>query len=269
MRVASQHANALGCTSGPWRIWSLSDGYVDMPAELLKAPDGGVAGIPRSFDRIGTMIRLSVNCFLLDGPGADKVLVDCGAGTSWDATMGHLDTAMAEAGIDPASITTVALTHTHTDHIYGLLTRDGQEAFTNLRRIVIAKEAAAGFLAKSNLERFRPRLTPIEGGHQVTDGLLAVAMPGHAPGHMGYRLDTGEDRLLFCGDVIHVPAAQFARPELTWGNDHSQPVARVTRIDLLRDAASTGTWLAGAHTGWPGIGRIASDGQGYAYNPVV
>lgn len=269
MIVTSQHANALGCSSGPWRIWSLSDGYVDMPAELLKEPDGGVHGIPRSFDRIGTTVRLSVNCFLLDRPGTNKVLIDCGAGGSWHDSMGHLETAMAEASIDPSSITTVALTHTHLDHVNGLLTRDGREAFANLRKIVIAGDATQSFLAESHRQRFRSLLAPIEDGGRVADGLLAAAMPGHAPGHMGYVLDTGDDKILFCGDIIHVPTAQFARPELTWAYDDSQPVARATRIELLRDAADTQTWLAGPHIGRPGIGRIAKDGQGYRFTPVA
>ena len=86
---------------------------------------------------------------------------------------------------------------------------------------------------------------------------------------MGYMLDTGDDKILFCGDIIHVPAAQFARPELTWGYDDSQPVARATRIKLLQDAADTQTWLAGAHTGRPGIGRIAKEGLGYSFTPVA
>jgi hypothetical protein len=30
-----------------------------------------------------------------------------------------------------------------------------------------------------------------------------------------YLLSTDEDDVLFCGDLIHVPAAQFSRPELT------------------------------------------------------
>jgi glyoxylase-like metal-dependent hydrolase (beta-lactamase superfamily II) len=79
---------------------------------------------------------------------------------------------------------------------------------------------------------------------------------------MGYRVNTGEDNFLFCGDLIHVPAVQFARPELTWTYDDNQPVARATRIELLEEAALAHTWLAGAHLGWPGIGRIARQGQG-------
>jgi glyoxylase-like metal-dependent hydrolase (beta-lactamase superfamily II) len=262
MIVASRSANALGCVSGSWRIWSLSDGYVDMSAEFLT----GQTGLP---PREGSLVRLSVNCFLFDRPGVDRVLIDCGAGGSWDPSMGHLDEAMAEASIDPSSITMLALTHTHTDHVNGLLAHDGRRAFRNLTKIVIGEEAVTSFLGESHLAQFRPLLAPVKGGDRVADHLRAVAMPGHAPGHMGYVLDTDDDSILFCGDIIHVPAAQFARPELTWAYDHNQSMARASRIKLLQDAADAHTWLAGAHLGRPGIGRIIKEGQGYAFVPVA
>ena len=268
MKITSRHANALGCVSGAWRIWALSDGYAEMPANLLKEPDGRVHALPTSLDRAGAMLRLSVNCYLLQRPDAGSILVDCGAGGSWDPTMGRLEEAMAEAGIDPSSIATVALTHTHSDHINGLLTPDGRELFASLRRIVIAADAAPKFRAEKPLQRFQALLAPIAAGDRVADGVMAVAMPGHAVGHMGYRLSTGEDDILFCGDVIHVHAAQFARPELTWTSDDNQTVARATRLRLLREAADAGSWLAGAHVDWPGIGRIDADGQGYAFRPL-
>lgn len=175
---------------------------------------------------------------------------------------------MAEASIDPSSITIIALTHAHRDHINGFLTRDGRELFPNLSRIVMAEDAVARFLDEPQLKPFRSLLAPVKSGDHVVDHVLAVALPGHAPGHMGYRLDTGDDNILFCGDVIHVPAAQFARPELTWGYDDNQPVARATRIRLLQEAAGAHTWLAGAHLGRPGIGRISEEGQGYAFIPI-
>src|SRR6185369_11052875 len=103
MIVASQSANALGCTSGSWKIWSLSDGYVDMAADLLRRGPGlgkyTLPGLPRDEP---SLVRLSVNCFLLEQPGNRGVLIDCGAGGRWEPSLGHLEKAMTEAGIDPS-----------------------------------------------------------------------------------------------------------------------------------------------------------------------
>jgi glyoxylase-like metal-dependent hydrolase (beta-lactamase superfamily II) len=270
MIVTSQSANAFGCASGSWKIWSLSDGYVDMAADLLRRGPGlGKYALPGMPQQEPSLVRLSVNCFLLEEPGSHRVLIDCGAGGMWEPTLGHLERAMTEASIDPSTIAVVALTHTHIDHLNGLVTRDGREAFANLERIVIAHDAVASFVGKPHLARFRPLLAPTRNGDRLNDHLAAFAMPGHAPGHMGYALDSGEDRVLFCGDLVHVPAAQFARPELTWANDDSQSTARATRIDLLRDAARTQAWLAGAHMVQPGIGRVVEEGSGYAVLPIA
>jgi metal-dependent hydrolase (beta-lactamase superfamily II) len=84
---------------------------------------------------------------------------------------------MYEAGIDPSSISTVALTHAHADHINGLLTPDGRQAFRNLRKIVIGEDAIDDFLAESRLTHFRPLLVPISGGDRLDDHLLAVVYP--------------------------------------------------------------------------------------------
>jgi len=241
-----------------------------MRADLLrKGPGLGKYKLPGTQQRESSLVRLSVNCFLLAAPRSPGVLIDCGAGGRWEPTLGHLDVAMAEANVDPSSIAVLALTHTHLDHLNGLLTRDGREAFANLRRIVIAHDAVANFVNEPHLARFQHLLEPVGDGHRLNDHLASVAMPGHAPGHMGYVLNSSEDRILFCGDLIHVPAAQFARPNLTWANDDDQSMARATRIRLLREAATTRAWLAGAHLDKPGISRIEEEGAGYTLLPIA
>ena len=90
----------------------------------------------------------------------------------------------------------------------------------------------------------------------MAERLRAVALPGHAPGHTGYAFDTDEDHFLFFGDVVHVPDLQFANPAFSWGFDDDQPTARATRLRVFQDAVATGTWIAGAHLGRPGIGHV-------------
>ncbi|PJG57240.1 MBL fold metallo-hydrolase [Bradyrhizobium forestalis] len=262
MIVTSHSDNVLCGTSGGWRIWSLSDGYVEMPADLLRDPQNSPV---LQAVRAGAL-RLSVNCFALAGPGAEGVLIDSGGG-GWAPTVGRLEQTMAEAGIDPASITLLALTHAHQDHVHGLLTSDGRVLFPNLKAIINAERAVESFLAEMHLARFRPLLKPVRNGDQVAGRLRVIDLPGHAPGHIGYALDTNEDRFLFFGDVVHVPALQFDNPTFSWGYDDDQPTARATRLKVFHDAAATGTWIAGAHLGRPGIGRVVRRGEVYGYEP--
>ena len=92
MIVTSQSANALSCTSGAWKIWSLSDGHVDMSADLLRRGPGlGKYALPGLSQQEPSLVRLSVNCFLLEGSGSHGVLIDCGAGGQWEPSLGHLD----------------------------------------------------------------------------------------------------------------------------------------------------------------------------------
>ena len=94
-----------------------------------------------------------------------------------------------------------------------------------------------------------------------------VSLPGHAAGHSGYLLDTHEDRFLFVGDIVHVPALQFADPALTWGYDDDQPAARATRLNVFNEVAGSGMWIAGAHLGRPGIGRVTRKDGKFCYEP--
>lgn len=265
MKIVSHTQNALRCISGSWTICSLSDGHVDLPSKLLQASKAfqDVEG-----DSANDRIRLSVNCFLLQHEDDSPILIDCGAGGSWDDTMGHLGVAFDQVGIDPDDIRTLVFTHAHNDHINGLVNRSGNDAFRNLARILIPQDAMTTFEADESLMHFHPLLQLIGEEDQPVPGVDAVPLPGHAAGHTGYRVDTGDDLILICGDIVHVPARQFARPELTWAFDENQALALETRLRTLQEASDSGLWLAGAHLGRPGIGRVVHEGKGYRFEEI-
>ncbi len=76
--VTSSNSNYLKVTSGAWQAWSLSDGYLDMPSDLLR--DTYNKPVVREALQMGAQIRLSVNCFALAGPSVEGVLIDSRGG---------------------------------------------------------------------------------------------------------------------------------------------------------------------------------------------
>ncbi|RYJ02596.1 MAG: MBL fold metallo-hydrolase, partial [Acetobacteraceae bacterium] len=63
--------------------------------------------------------------------GKQLIAFDAGTGGQMSATAGLLPAHMAAAGLDPAAVGLVVITHCHQDHIHGLTTREGAAFFPN------------------------------------------------------------------------------------------------------------------------------------------
>ena len=94
--------------------------------------------LPSQVPLVGGALRLSVNAFAIDD-GDDITLIDTGASNAWHPTMGHLPEALREAKIATDRIRTVAFTHTHLDHIHGLILADGGDGFPQLSRLLVPR----------------------------------------------------------------------------------------------------------------------------------
>ena len=250
-------------------IVALSDGYVDMPVTRLRTPRNTALGtdLPKVVQLHDGQLRLSVNAFLIIN-ARQSVLIDTGASNAWLPTMGRLPEAMQEAGIDTKLIETVALTHTHEDHVNGLIAPDGSDGFPSLRNLWVPKAEIDLFLQYGRLTRFHSNFKTVGDGTQIAPGVTTIAAQGHEIGHTAYRVIAGDASILIWGDVIHVPAVQFLRPELTWELDANQDAARSTRLKLLKAYAGTQNYVAGAHIDFPGIGTIERSGSGYSFDPI-
>jgi glyoxylase-like metal-dependent hydrolase (beta-lactamase superfamily II) len=262
MRVLAEGALSLTVELGELTVTMLSDGETVMPIDRLRGPDGAVdlAGA----DLTDGKLRLPVRAFAVRGPEG-CLLIDTGAGDAWHASLGRLGEAMLEAGIGPNEVTAVALTHTHVDHLSGLVDGGGGLAFPNAMRVFVAVEELAAFRVEARMIPVLPRLMPLEQGDGPMRGVTAVNAPGHSPGHMAFLV---EGRMLIWGDLVHHAAVQFARPEVTWAFDEDQAGARATRLALMEQAVEAGWIVAGAHLPAKGIGRIERAGGAYAFHPV-
>jgi glyoxylase-like metal-dependent hydrolase (beta-lactamase superfamily II) len=264
---------------GQMKVWAIRDGQISLEASLLKGIDPAEA---RRMLGGKDAAMTPVNAFLVRMPGR-TVLVDTGIGKDPEEDSGHLVEQLSAAGVTPAEIDLILITHFHFDHIGGLLKADGTRAFPKARLRVPRSEHAFWFQDPSKLpERLRgrtPKLKAIfsayetagafdtfEDGQDLGSGLRAVAAHGHTGGHTVYAF-TSEGQELWCiGDLIHFGAVQFERPGTGISFDLDGEKAVKARQDFFQRAARSKAVLAGAHL--PRLVRIEPKGAGYTAVPV-
>lgn len=248
---------------------SLRDGYVDMPITRLRKPGNKRFGsdFPTQAQLVEGHLRLSVNAFAIDD-GSDVVLIDTGASNAWHDTMGRLPSALQEAAIATDRIRTVVFTHTHIDHINGLILPDGSDAFPRLERLLVPAKELDMFRAEERLERFHARAETFAHGQLINPHIEALAAIGHEVGHTCFSVTSQGEKLLVWGDIVHVPSIQFEKPEISWEFDADQDQARQSRDALLALAAEGNCFVAAAHLNSPGVGRVKRAGATFAFEPV-
>jgi len=254
---------------GAVTVIALRDGYVDMPPTRLRHGHDQTFGadLPEQVHLVDGQLRLSVNAFLiLDGD--ERILIDAGAANSWLPTMGSLLDAMAEAGVARDEIRTATFTHTHKDHINGIVAADGSDAFPKLERLLVPRAEIPHFDAEPRLARFRQLRSPLEPGFKLSPNVTAVEAHGHEVGHTAFEVTNAGETLLIWGDIVHVPSIQFAQPELTWEYDADQRAARSTRARLMHRVARPDSFVGGAHLDFPGIGRVVAAANGFRFDPL-
>jgi len=267
---------------GDIEVRSLSDG-------LLRTSLDNLVGMSRlqAEERVGptqdAALFIPVNCFVIRRDG-NTIMIDAGAGTSMQPTLGALPANLRAAGIKPASITHVVLTHIHPDHANGLVDEAGCPHFPGAEVIVSEKELdfwlapARGpepdnvrrnrARAAINLAPYRARLREVRDGEEVL-GLTAIPAPGHTPGHTCWRLGSGHPALIAWGDLVHFSAIQIAHPDTAVTYDLDPVLARQSRRHILDMIAADHLAIAGAHVEAPGLGYVVRRGRGYAFEPVA
>lgn len=256
----------------------LLDGAAPVSRErmLRRFPDATEAEYRQAYADIGLSFDAadsSFNILLIRLPD-QTLLVDSGEGGR--PTGGHLPQALRLAGLTTEDITQVILTHTHGDHVLGLLSDEGQPVFPNARYVISRPELAfwqariAGSLADQApiLAMMEAQgLRRIEMDEQIGPGLKAVPIPGHTPGQIALLLESEGEKLLHLADLLHSPM-QFAHPEWSPYFDADADVSVPTRRTLLRRAADEDLLALFYHLTFPGLGRIRQAEKGFAWQPV-
>lgn len=212
-------------------------------------------------------------------------LIDSGTGGQLSAKAGKFAENLKAAGVDPAGIGTILITHYHPDHIFGLMAKDtNAQTYPNAEIIVPAAEhkwwtdasvftklpEARHGLAKriqATLGTWK-NVRQAEPGKDVVPGIRMVSTHGHTPGHSSYIVAAGGKSLFVSGDVTNMVPLNVRHPGWHLSFDADAAMAEANRRKLFDAAIAENAVLTGYHWGMPGAGRLAKDGDGYAYTPV-
>ncbi len=212
----------------------------------------------------GDKITVGVDALLVR-TGGRILLLDTGYGAK---NGGTLIASLARAGVQPGDVTDILLTHSHGDHVAGMVTTDGKLAFPNAT-VRMAKAEWAWMQAQDGAKPIAavvaPRVQTFTPGDTIAPGVVSIAIPGHTPGHVGYEIRSGKARLLDIGDTAHSSVVSLAEPGWVMGFDSDKPVGTATRIATLKRLAASGEFVFAPHFPYPGVGKIVTDGMGFAW----
>ena len=266
-------------------VTALSDGFFITEREMTRnlAREELAQALAASFR---DTVIFSVNAFLIRA-GGRTALLETGSGNYLGPTLGHLIGNMKAAGVTPADIDTVLLTHMHPDHSAGLTdTATGRRYFPNAELVVHeneprhwfddAKMASATERAKKlYFQAAREQTTPYKGrtrlftAGEVFPGVTAIPRPGHTPGHTTFLISSGNEQLLIWGDIVHVPEVQTARPEVCMEFDTDADAAAAQRRKVFDMVAADRLLVTGMHMHFPGFAHLVRRGTGYQLIPAA
>lgn len=194
--------------------------------------------------------------------GRDRVvLIDAGLGPG--ELMGIHAGAMLEnlqhAGVTAEDVTDVVLTHLHLDHV-GWVSQGGAMVFPNAVHRCSASDWAHFMVNHrgEEAERIQPAADRFEMWDTETTILPALdtmSTPGHTPGSTTLVLSSGQERVMFLGDVVHCPI-QLEEDEWSALFDVDPELAKRTRNALARELEGANVRVSAAHFPEMSFGRL-------------
>lgn len=195
--------------------------------------------VPENMDRTRTHVFQSIHTWVIRTK-QHTILIDTGAGNDkeriWMPRLNRLKSSYLErlkaAGVTPAMVDYVILTHLHVDHVgWNTQLVDGawEPTFPNATyvfskaeqmhysdpenypvnnrvKFIVYEDSVLPVIQAGQAEIIEP------DGTEFLEGISLYSVPGHSIGQMAVCLTSGRKEALFGGDVMHHPI-QVYRPE--------------------------------------------------------
>ena len=262
---------------GTVNVTTLRDGERTLPPEALKnLSDEDIQKINSDENQSFTFTNFNA-CVIQNGK--QNLLVDTGCGSLFGPTCGFILDALDELGLAPDNITDIFITHLHPDHIGGCIDEDGSAVFKNANFKILEEEYSFwtskefgsdeingkdwSSLAKNVVSTYDAQLEVLTSNKDIISGVSTVPLPGHTPGHAGFRVDDGNQSMFHMGDILHVPNLQLKDPNISTLFDVDPESALNSRKYALDMASSDNLLCTSGHMVEPKFIHLEKRGSSY------
>jgi glyoxylase-like metal-dependent hydrolase (beta-lactamase superfamily II) len=214
----------------------------------------------------------------------NTVLFDTGMGAvkAFGPTTGQLMKTLQGAGIDPAGVDAIVMSHAHIDHCGGVMSADGKRNFPNAQLYITqadydywTNESTVGPKLKSFYDQANQNLTPnrdrihfVKDHEEFLPGVTALYATGHTVGHSVIMINSGGKSLCYIGDLTHHPVLLMEKPLTEFAYDTDPKQSAQSRVRMLNMLASNRIPILAYHFAWPGVGNVVKFNDGFRYLPA-
>lgn len=218
--------------------------------------------------------------YLYVNTGDHQILMDMGMG--YPPKTGKMVQNLAEAGIAPADIDTVIITHAHPDHIGGTLNDEGKPIYANAQYYIFKREWDFWFseratsmapekhikIARKNLEPIQRQIQMLDQETEILPGIRAIEAFGHTPGHMVVSVSSRGEKLVYISDTVLYPL-HLEHPDWVPKFDILPDKADTSKHKIFDRVADEKCLVLGMHfPPFPSLGYVVKREKGWQWQPI-